>query len=304
MRQIDLLCAKSVRRPGTMKNFSYIRIIRLLIIACACLFAGRAFQHLFQDIPIRILLWDQLLMESVVNLFGITWDEYIQNPQWDQRIQLLIKTFGAIYLACLVFVIFLWSSSPNVTRYHFVLLAGSILLFLLSLVYFMDKFFRLGELLEYTCQWISPLLLYLLLEKRINEEHAVWAMRLAIVFTFSGHGLYAVGFYPTPGNFIDMIIMSFGVSQSTAETMLTTAGWLDFILSALILLPYTYRYAALYAFVWGALTALARIWANYDVDFSGQSFYQWLPEVLVRVPNAIVPLCVYLYRPHTAIKPS
>lgn len=287
-----------------MKDFSYTRTTRLLIIACICLFAGRAVQHLFQDIPIRILLWDQLLMERVVNAFGITWDEYIQNPQWDQRIQLLIKVFGLIYLTCLVFAISLLSRSPKITRYSSILVVGAFFLFLLSAIYFMDKFFRLGELMEYTCQWISPLLLYLLLHNKISEYQSVWAMRLAVVFTFTGHGLYAIGFYPIPGNFIDMIIMSLGVTQSTAEIILTTAGWLDFILSLLVLLPYTYRYAALYAFAWGALTAFARIWANFDADFSGQSFYQWLPEVLVRVPNAILPLCIYLYREKPVLKTS
>lgn len=118
-------------------------------------------------------------------------------------------------------------------------------------------------------------------------------MRVAVALTFAGHGLYAIGFYPVPGHFIDMIIMAFHVQENTAVVLLQWAGWLDLIVALLILAPFVYRYAALYAFACGILTAIARVWSNYDPTLPFGSLYQWLPETLVRIPNAIIPLAIY-----------
>ena len=118
-------------------------------------------------------------------------------------------------------------------------------------------------------------------------------MRIAVALTFAGHGLYAIGFYPVPGHFVDMMIMSLHVEESTAVGLLQWAGWIDLIIALLILVPFVYPYAALYAFAWGILTAIARVWSNYDATLPLDSLYQWVPETLVRLPNALVPLVVY-----------
>jgi hypothetical protein len=117
-------------------------------------------------------------------------------------------------------------------------------------------------------------------------------MRIAVGFTFAGHGLYAVGIHPLPGTFVDMIIMTLHVEETTAVALLQCAGWMDLIVALLILVPFVYRYAAFYAFIWGTLTAIARVWSNYDATLPFESLYQWLPETFVRIPHAIIPLAI------------
>lgn len=267
------------------------RLVDLLLLSCLCLFVGRAFQHLFQDIPLRTLLWDQSLMEPFVNFaLNLRWEEYASDPKWDSVIQLIIKVMGICYLLCAAVCISIYFRAK---KYAKLLIYGSFFLILLSFIYFIDKFFRTGELLEYTAQWMSPLILYMLAVKDARIHALARYMRVAVALTFAGHGLYAIGFYPVPGHFVDMIIMALQVQESTALLILQWAGWIDLIIAFLILTPLVYGYVALYAFAWGILTAMARVWSNYDPTLPFGSLYQWLPETLVRLPNAMMPLAIY-----------
>lgn len=266
-------------------------LLNLLLLSSLCLFAGRSFQHFFQDIPLRTLLWDQSLMEPFVKFaLNLRWEDYASDPKWDRMIQTIIKLMGAVYLLCVAVCVSIYFKS---TKYAKLLISGSFFLLLLSFIYFIDKFFRIGELLEYTAQWSSPLILYLLAVKEVKIHALGLYMRIAVSLTFAGHGLYAIGFYPVPGHFVDMIIMAFHVQESTALLILQWAGWIDLIIAVLLLSPAIYGYVALYASAWGILTAIARVWSNYDPTLPFGSLYQWLPETLVRLPNAVMPLAIY-----------
>lgn len=266
-------------------------LFNLLLLSCLCVFSGRAFQHFFQDIPLRTLLWDQSLMEPLVNfILNLRWEDYTSDRKWDKAIQMIIKLMGVVYLICAAVCVSIYFQSK---KYAKLLIIGSFSLLMLSFIYFIDKFFRLGELFEYTAQWMSPVVLYMLVIKDVKIYALGFYMRVAVALTFAGHGLYAIGFYPIPGQFIDMIIMALHVDESTAVVLLQCAGWIDLAIALLILIPVVYRYAALYAFAWGVLTAIARVWSNYDATLPLGSLYQWFPETLVRFPNAIIPLAIY-----------
>lgn len=269
-------------------------VILILLLSSICVFAGRAYQHLFYDIPIRIVLWDQDSMEwALSHVFNVRWDDFIRSAEWDSRIQSAVKVVGVIYLCCCAWCIhFIFRKS---IRYAGILLGGSALLFSLAVLYSLDKFGRVGEFVEYTCQWFTPIALFLAVR---NSHTAAIAcgLRMSIALTFAGHGLYAIGYYPIPGNFIDMMILGFGVNEDSAVTMLAIAGWLDLLVAIVILFPATDRVAAMYAFLWGTATALARIWTNFDVQFVGESISQWFYETLVRIPNALLPLVFLLIR--------
>ena len=284
-------------------NVQEVRLFKILIATCLCLFAGRAFQHLFQDIPIRTVLWNQRLMEGVVtHILGMSWDSYVTDPSWDGRIQLPVRILGGLYVVCITVCILLLSGKrKNLGAW---LITGSVGLFLLAYLYFAEKFFRLGELMEYTAQWASPIFLYLFVYRRATLPVLRLCMCLAVSLTFAGHGLYAIGFYPVPGHFIDMMIMTLHVQESTAVILLNVAGWIDLVIAVLIFIPYTSRYVALYAFVWGLLTALARVWSNFDTGLVADSLYQWIPEVLYRAPHALIPLAVYYMSSKLAAKTS
>jgi len=292
MSEKDIVSHDAVKRKS---------LLSLLLISCLCLFAGRAFQHLFQDIPLRTLLWDQSLMEPIVNfVLKLRWEDYASDPKWDRAIQIFIKLMGVVYLLCAAVCVSICFQSRKYAKF---LIVGSFFLFFLSFIYYIDKFFRLGEWFEYTVQWMSPLVLYMLVMKEAKVYALGLYMRVAVALTFAGHGLYAIGFYPVPGHFIDMIIMSLHVQESTAVMLLQWAGWLDLVIALLILAPFVYHYAALYAFGWGILTAIARVWANYDPTLPFGSLYQWLPETLIRIPNAIMPLAIYYTYVYFAKRP-
>jgi hypothetical protein len=269
------------------------RITTTLILNCFILLAGRSIQHLFKDVPIRSLLWDQRLMEDIVRAIGIPWGEFVGSITWDNRINFLVHTVGLFYFLCSILCLYILIKGPaKIERQYRVFVVVAVALFLLSLLYFKEGFYRIGELMELTAQWMSPLIVYFAINDGINEKLKL-LIRIAIALTFTGHGLFAVGFYPIPGNFVDMLIMSTGVTQNTAEQVLFVAGCLDFLISILIFFPRTYRYAAFYAFVWGFITAAARIWANFDAQFTADSLFQWIPEMMVRIPNALLPLTLF-----------
>ena len=116
--------------------------------------------------------------------------------------------------------------------------------------------------------------------------------KIAIAFTFSAHGLYAIGFYPQPGVFVDMLINILHLSETTAKTFLVVAGILDFVLAIGIFIPRIAQYFLIYAAVWGGLTALARVWANFYLAFPIDSLHQNLHETLYRLPHMLIPLAV------------
>ncbi len=128
-------------------------------------------------------------------------------------------------------------------------------------------------------------------------------MKLALAATFIGHGLYAIGFHPLPGNFIDMMIKGFGMTESIAKTTLWIIGWLD-ILAAIALLCFPlissrkgkqiYMIALYYTLIWGFLTALARVYTNVAWSSGWYSLKQWLPEFLMRFPHFLIPLTLIL----------
>lgn len=274
-------------------------VIMLLLVSSLTVFAGRAYQHLYYDIPIRILIWDQHLMEGfVLHTFGVRWDEFIRSPEWDYRIQFLVRLFGVFYLICFfACVALIFKRLKRLKSMMLLLPPAAVFLFLLTILYYLDRFSRVGELLEFSCQWFAPVALFLVLRNGVTGS-VIRGLRLSIALTFIGHGLYAVGIYPVPGHFIDMIIIGLGVSQEMAMRVLSIAGWLDFAVAGLIFVPRAEKYAALYAAIWGALTAFARIWTNFDLAFPEQSLSQWVYETLVRVPNALLPLAVFFIARH------
>lgn len=232
-------------------------------------------------------------MEALVNhVLDISWQEFVSSAAWDKRIQMFVQLLGVLHLACgIVCILTLYYRKKFLNH---LIIIGSVAMGFLSVLYFIEKFFRAGELMEYTLQWSSPLMFYFLVSNNLSLPRVLLLMKAAIALTFVGHGLYAIGYYPMPGHFIDMVIMSLNINEQQAIVLLTLAGWLDIIVSVLLFIPSTERHAALYAAVWGGLTAAARLWANFDVNLAGDSLSQWVPEMLVRVPHALVPLALYV----------
>ena len=119
-------------------------------------------------------------------------------------------------------------------------------------------------------------------------------LRGAIALTFFGHGLYAMGYHPLPDNFIDMTTSCIGINESQARTFLQVAGYLDFVVAIGIFIPKVDRHLLIYAAIWGGLTALARVVANFDPAFPGEWLAAWVHETAYRLPHAAGPLVLWM----------
>jgi len=270
------------------KQSNYDPVQTILRLATVLLFAGRAWQHLFWDAPFRALLWDQDIMEGIIlSLRGGTWQEFVTSENTDRFIRILTLSFGFFYSVMAMLSLFV---SKGMRKLTWLYVLSSFFLAFLAFLYCKEKFYHMGQFFEYAIQILLPVLFIYRTTGRIEPSKLTLFLKVATALTFSAHGLYAIGFYPQPGVFIDMAIQIFNMSEPHVKIFLKVAGVLDFVISILIFIPRVSKYALLYAVVWGGLTALARTWAYFELDFIMQSLHQHLYQTLYRVPHMLVPL--------------
>lgn len=121
----------------------------------------------------------------------------------------------------------------------------------------------------------------------ISNQVALWLMILASGATFFMHGVEALLAHPW---FVDMTITMAGnligwaISQTLAEQMLMIVGVLD-IASAVALLVFRSKIAAIWMIFWGFFTCLLRL-VNYG--------FGAMPDAIIRLPHGLLPLIIYL----------
>lgn len=259
-----------------------------------CVFIGRAWQHLFWDIPLRELLWHEAWMSGLVSRWlGMTWEAYISSMAIDNFMVGFSIGMGLFYAGCAVASILVNEKRQWLGR---MLLAGSLGLLLLSGLYWLEKFQSIGQFIEYALQVATPVFLYWVLFKNENQKYLLFAMKIAVALTFIGHGLYALGFYPVPVLFMQMTINFFQIGDIAAKTFLQIVGILDLVAAILLFVPsrILQNIALWYCIIWGTVTAFARIVCHFDTQIPVESCHQWLHEVVYRLPHGGVPLILYL----------
>jgi hypothetical protein len=273
-------------------DFHKKHFILILKISCVLLFLGRGWQHFFWDAPFRTVLWNEELIKGLVEgLTSMSWKEYVTSTSVDSFISGLTKSFGIFYFFCAAIVPFLTESTKKIGA---ILIAGSSALGLLYFLMFMEKFFYIGMLIEHALQFGAPLILYVALYSQNFYNRYQNAFKTLISLTFVGHALFAIGFHPVPGHFIDMIINVFGMSESAAKGFLITAGTLDIVFAILLFVHKTERIALIFMIFWGAVTSLARIVAHLDHEQMALTSHEWVHETILRAPHFLVPLAMYL----------
>jgi len=276
------------KKNNLQNDNHYIGIVKW---ACFFIFAGRAWQHLFWDAPYRALLWDQELMQGIIlNLTGLTWEEYSSSTKVESVIQFFIRATGWLYTICAILSISLKKSQRIFGK---TLLIGAASLFFLAFLNCKEKFFQLGEFMEHGIQIASPILLYSLLFNDGKLSRLILLSKIAIALTFIGHGLYAVNFYPQPGPYADMMINVFKADETSVRSALVYLGYLDFIFSILIFIPKISIFALLYCSIWGLLTALARLVAGFDSHFILSTLNQYAFETVYRLSNFMIPFWLF-----------
>jgi hypothetical protein len=271
------------------RDFKNIEILLLKSLTISVLL-GRAWQHLFWDVPFRTLLWDEGLMTPVVRAFGLTWQDYIMNLEIAYQQEFVMQMIGVFYLLLVVFIFFI---NPERRWIKWLLWLSSFFLFALSLLYWKENFYRIGQLIEFTIQWSTPIFLIFAIYKTQNTIAFRFWLKIAIALTFVGHGLYAFGYYPVPGNFVQMVLDMFAFNDGEAARLLSIMGILDFVIAISLFLPFLWKFSIWYCIIWGFATALARIVTNFDAMMPVESLHQWLPETIYRLPHGGIPLVLW-----------
>jgi len=270
------------------KTLVFLKISSFLV------FIGRAYQHLFWDAPFRSLLWDEDLLKPIVQgLFKLEWSTYVTNLDIDNHIQTLIQLQGLFYLFAAIIVLLIKPASQKWMR--IILYLGGFSLMFLTFLLFKEKSYQIPQILEHSLQFGIVFILLLYLKKPKNAEY-IFFLKILIALTFVGHGIYALGiFYPIPSNFITMILNIIPIQEISIISLLKVMGIIDMIIAVLIFIPKTAKWALFYAFVWGILTAFARIVSGLHYDVSFTVLHQYLFETLYRLVHGLIPLLLYLH---------
>ena len=300
MSNLKVLSKSSLLRGNTNPtlNSKYVLDIRILKILIGCvflIFLGRGWQFIFWDAPLRSVLWDESLISPIIgHIFGISWESYASNPSVEYGIQYTIIGIG-IFLVGSAFVSILSLLKPEWRWTYYCIAISSFILVILSFLEAKEKFYHIAQFFEHSIQFGIPLLLaYVGLFPNKPFSFEITG-KIVVAITFFSHGMYAYGFYPVPGHFLDMTISILGISESNATLFLYIAGILDFVIAVGIFIPYISKYLLVYAGIWGLATALARIVAPFDFEFVPTLLHQHLYQVVYRLPHSILPvLLAYL----------
>jgi hypothetical protein len=292
-----MTCAPIKNRLSSEK--SLLRALR--IGTCLC-FAGWAWQYLRWDASYGAVLWNPVYMGFVAAMLQYDWEIFIATILTDNRILILTRVIGGIYLFLAMLVWF----GPEEKSCHRIchriwrgmseggLLLGSAVLAIGAFCAYVASGHQLAMFVEYGCQIFMPLILIFSLRRGVYNRVPLVLAVIAFWATFGGHGAYALGLVTTPGHYFGMVHAIFGTSETITLYLLRAAGIADFMICIGILIPQIRRLSLLYGIAWGALTALARPVAGMSFSSPWWQADQFLHEALLRAPHVIIPY--YLYR--------
>ena len=264
-------------------------IICLRLGAFLC-FAGWTWVHFYWEGPYGILMWHDATFQLATRL-GISWEDFVGSGADDGFVQKWIARVWWLYLACAVLTLTVrkrcWIQMSG-------LVLGSGLLAVLYYAKYVASHYQLPMFIEHGGQMLMPILLVMALAVGVRQRITVALAMAALIMTFVGHGSYAVGLWPTPGNFYAMTSLILGVEYPTAQTILRAAGVVDILVCVGICIPYTRRASALYATVWGFLTSIARPIAGMSWGLHYWGADQYLHEAVLRAPHFLIPLYLFL----------
>ncbi|MEL6721287.1 MAG: hypothetical protein AAFP82_21480, partial [Bacteroidota bacterium] len=246
--------------------------------------------------PYRTLLWDEAWMGWLVEgVFQTPWSDYVTNIAADQSITTMTKIVGVFYLICALIALTI-KKLPGFLS-HLLLLGAAGLIFL-AFLYYKERFFQLAQFLEYSLQFGAPIFLYWFHRKSLSHSLSsfLFALKIAIAITFVCHGLYAVGYYPRPGGFMEMVLNILSLPEAQVNQFLLFVGIMDFIAAVAIFLPRKIAIPAMgYIAFWGFMTTIARVWAYFQSDFWQETLLRWLPESIMRFPHFLIPIVALLW---------
>ncbi len=268
-------------------------------LAAAILFWGYAWLAFAGRAPWHVFFWNEELLSSrLPGLLGTDWDSYVTGTQALQLMQGLSIFSGALLILA-GFAAAGFSRFPKAGKT--ILVTSSIVLLTWAVLSAIDRIFFPVQFGEYALRWSFPLFLTAWWHSREHRGRSrmLFLLRLAIAVTFAAHGLYAMGVFPRPAQFVEMTMSILPISEPGAVRFLIAAGVLDWLAALCLFIPVRGIQAAgaAYMVAWGLLTTLAR-WAahvHFNLPWWPESLLSWTPEVMVRIPHFAGPLLLLTF---------
>ncbi|MGB2128569.1 MAG: hypothetical protein ACPHXR_03740 [Flavicella sp.] len=286
-----------------MQHTQSLKVFKQLVfIALLAVLFGRSWQFLIWDAPLRTLFWDQNLLEPFVLFFSeMTWSEFVISDALEGFIQNLKLSFGLVLLSTAIACFFV-QRFPKLVK---ILLWFSF--YILLFVIFLrakEKFYQLGQFFEHASQ-LGVIPLYIAVISNRFEEHWLRYAKVLVALTFICHGLYAIGYYPRPGNFVDMTIKTLGCTELFSHELLFYVGIVDIVVALLIFVPKIAIYVLWYVAFWGLFTAFLRVTTGVYMDFFWDSFLQVWHTTVYRWVHGLLPLSlIFLHKYYSITAPS
>ena len=264
-------------------------LVLLLRLGTLCCFAGWTWVHFYWEAPYGVLFWQSDTYQLAED-YGVSWDQFVGTGAYDGLVQTWLARIAWLYLACTLMAL---TVQRRAWAQMAVLITGSGLLTVLSYAKYLSAQQQLPMFIEHGGQMLMPTLLVFALAFGVRHRATVTMAVLAFVMTFAGHGSYALGLWPTPSNFYAMTSVILNVEYDAAKLFLRIAGVLDFIVCIGIFIPGIRRSCAVYAAVWGFLTAIARPVASMSWDLYYYGADQYVHEAILRTPHWVIPLYLF-----------
>lgn len=253
-------------------------------------FAGWAWGHLYWEPSYTSILWSDVTFEWIQQ-FGYDWDDFAGTGANDGLVQRGVQGIGWLLVGGAILSL---TATRTTWIQLFFLSMSSLLLSGIAISKYIKSEFELPMLIEHGGQILSPILLVMALRLGVRHRITIGTAVVAVWLTFTGHGLYAVGLWPTPSTFIGMTRSIFGWNYEFTKLFLQTAGVLDFAVCCGMLIPVLRRPCACYAFFWGLLTAAARPVAGMCWDLNYWGADQFMHGLSCRAPHWFIPLFLFL----------
>lgn len=284
------LLMKFFQLPSDMPREKQDQLLLLYLRLGAFLcFMGWAWVHFYWQAPYGVLLWNDNIF-SFLERLGVTWEEFVGTGGGDGWVQKWSSRIGWLYLACAILSL----AVRSVTRFQMIgLLGGSLLLVILTYAKFVKAQYQLPMFVEHGGQMLIPVLLVFALFFGIRHRATVNTAIVAFIMTFAGHGVYAIGVWPTPGNFYAMTTVILHLEYEAAQIFLYIVGALDFVICVGLFVPSIRCASALYGAAWGLITALARPVAGMSLSLNYWGADQFLHEAILRAPHFLIPLYLF-----------
>jgi len=248
------------------------------------------------------------MLRPYLERIGVKWTEYANHS--DPAIQTFENWVGIfLMLASICFLTLKPNKSQRVQKTTLAV-AGVFTSFHILLKYWGHNC-EWPMIPEYALQGATPWLFLAFLpyfpankddEWKKPSANRFFVLKVALAMCFIGHGLYALGWPYQPVKFVRMVVTTFPFLEfKTASHLVTLIGIFDLLMAVTIFIKPIERQSLYHMFLWGSVTALARVISYVIVPMNMHNINPWLLETTVRTIHGGAPLFAYLLLKHQII---